>query len=169
MLELPENILETKGLRGLITQFDSPAKRRVLLLYAYGLNWQDCLDAELVKQPTAISWMKDPKFEMAKGQISGTRHNTDEKNSMKDEALNLYIGHFTIPIIQELFKVIFSAHKDKVDAIKFFLKDLSGIKASQQTTIKFESLIKQVLAEPDSRPAIEGEVKEIYAINQEGS
>ena len=33
----------------------------------------------------------------------------------------------------------------------------------------FKSSFKQVLMEPDSRPAIEGEVKEIYAINQEGS
>ena len=161
------NVLERGGLEALLNTIPSGAgsrKRKLLCLIAWGLDTKEAMRWESINLEELKTWLRnDPKFRLALKQVR-TNHKTVPH---KQEAIQLYIGNFTAPVIHELLKVIFTEnHKDKVDAIKFFLKDIMDVKPTAPT-IKFENFIKQLTLEApsasstNSNSIIEGEVKEV--------
>ncbi len=163
MKPLPVNVLERGGLEALLNTIPAGSgsrKRKLLCLLAWGLDTQEAMRWESINLGELKTWMgNDPKFRLALKQVR-TNHKT---TPFKQEAIQLYIGNFTAPVIHELLKVIFTDnHKDKVDAIKFFLKDIMDVRPTAPT-FKFENFIKQLTLETPNTTnnIIEGEVREV--------
>ena len=162
MKSLPVNVLERGGLESLINTIPAGSgsrKRKLLCLIAWGLDTKEAMEWEGITLELLKTWLRnDPKFRLALKQVR-TNHKT---TPYKQEAIQIYIGNFTAPVLHELLKVIFTDnHKDKVEAIKFFLKDIMDVKPIAPV-VRFENFIKNLTLEANKEASIiEGEVREV--------